>query len=81
MCEQEGRVVAATAVDHIEPHRGDMIKFWRPPKGLQSLCATHHSAGKQRAEKRGYDTRIDETGYPVDPRHPFNRAASKSTGD
>jgi hypothetical protein len=31
----------------------DPVKFWAGP--FQSLCHTHHSATKQREEKRGYD--------------------------
>lgn len=48
-CEREGRVTAASVVDHIEPHRGDMKLFWSP-SNWQSLCATHHSRDKQREE-------------------------------
>ena len=32
----------ATDVDHIEPHHGDVIKFFAGP--FQSLCHHHHSA-------------------------------------
>jgi hypothetical protein len=68
MCAEEGRITPATICDHVTPHGGDNMKFWRGK--LQSLCATHHSAGKQRIEKRGYDTRIGEDGWPTDERHP-----------
>ena len=36
----------ATDVDHIEPHRGDPIKFFRGP--FQPLCHAHHSAKTQK---------------------------------
>lgn len=40
-CQAEGKVVVATVLDHIEPHRGNMEVFWR--KGnVQGLCAHHH---------------------------------------
>lgn len=40
-CQAEGKVVEATVLDHIEPHRGNMEVFWR--KGnVQGLCAHHH---------------------------------------
>ncbi|WP_257572548.1 HNH endonuclease [Janthinobacterium sp. UMAB-56] len=39
----------ASVVDHIEPHRGDQALFWNKAN-WQSLCATHHSADKQREE-------------------------------
>lgn len=41
MCRNEGRVTAATDVDHVVPHRGDMRRFWAGP--FQSLCHAHHS--------------------------------------
>ena len=50
MCQAEGRVMAATVVDHIEPHRGDQALFWRR-SNWQALCATHHSKDKQREEQ------------------------------
>lgn len=42
-CLAEGIVTAATVVDHIDPHRGDMVKFWDSTNNWQALCATHHS--------------------------------------
>lgn len=50
-CEREGRVTAATVVDHRVPHRGDMKLFW-DKANWQSLCAAHHSRDKQREEAR-----------------------------
>lgn len=41
-CLVEGSYTPATQADHIEPHRGDRIKFFRG--ALQSLCDSHHSA-------------------------------------
>lgn len=51
MCLVDGRVTAATICDHVEPHRGDMMKFWAGP--FQSLCAEHHNRVKQSMEKGG----------------------------
>ena len=51
MCTAEGRVTAATVVDHVIPHRGDQSLFWRR-SNWQSLCASHHSGDKQRQESR-----------------------------
>jgi 5-methylcytosine-specific restriction endonuclease McrA len=50
-CEREGRVTAATVVDHKIPHRGDMKIFW-DESGWQALCVAHHSGAKQREENR-----------------------------
>ena len=61
----------ACIADHIEPHRGDVDKFYNSP--LQSLCKPCHDSHKQRAEKRGYDSNVDSSGWPVDDRHPANR--------
>lgn len=40
-CEREGRLVLATDLDHVVPHRGDPDKFWSGP--FQGLCASCHS--------------------------------------
>lgn len=40
-CEAAGRVVAATVVDHIQPHKGDQRLFWRR-SNWQSLCKPCH---------------------------------------
>lgn len=40
-CEREGRVEAASMVDHRIPHRGDMALFW-DTNNWDPLCATHH---------------------------------------
>lgn len=42
VCEAAGRVVPATDVDHIKPHRGDMALFW-DSSNWQSLCHSCHS--------------------------------------
>lgn len=49
-CWQRGRITVATIADHIEPHRGDVTKFWHG--ALQSLCQACHSSTKQRLENR-----------------------------
>ncbi|WP_371738619.1 HNH endonuclease [Alcanivorax quisquiliarum] len=50
-CEAEGRVVEATVVDHIIPHRGDQKLFWNR-KNWQPLCKPCHDSVK-RAEELG----------------------------
>lgn len=71
MCRRDGIQKRATVVDHIEPHRGEVRKFWAGP--FQSLCFPHHNSTKQRAERLGYSPEIGPDGLPIDPRHPFNR--------
>jgi len=41
-CEGEGKVVAATVVDHIKPHKGNKKLFW-DKLNWQSLCAPCHN--------------------------------------
>ena len=67
-----GRYVPATVVDHIVPHRGDLTLFW-DSHNWQSLCATCHSAHKQRLEKSGKMVGCDVAGVPIDPTHHWNR--------
>jgi 5-methylcytosine-specific restriction endonuclease McrA len=45
------RVVAATVVDHILPHKGDQHLFWSQ-SNWQSLCKSHHDQ-KTATEDRG----------------------------
>lgn len=75
MCAAAGRLTPATVCDHIEPHRGDIDKFWNGP--FQSLCDQDpwrcHSRGKQSEEVLGYSKVIGADGWPTDGRHPFNR--------
>ena len=40
-CARSGFRIPATDVDHIEPHRGDVVKFTQGQ--LQSLCHSCHS--------------------------------------
>jgi len=47
-CLARGIITMATVCDHIEPHRGDLDKFWSGP--FQSLCAECHNVDKQRIE-------------------------------
>lgn len=62
-CEKRGLIVEATIADHIEPHRGDRVKFWRGP--LQSLCGPCHSSVKQREEAGGVLKGCDTEGWPL----------------
>lgn len=50
-CQAIGQVKAASVVDHVEPHKGDMIKFW-DAANLQPSCAWHHDVVKQALEQQ-----------------------------
>lgn len=79
MCESKGETVPAEIADHIIPHRGDYVLFWFGK--LQSLCASHHSGDKAILERGGvvkdYRIDIDESGWPIDPKHPVYKTANK----
>lgn len=49
ICEAEGRVCASTDVDHITPHRGDLVLFWLLTN-LQALCHSCHSVKTGRGQ-------------------------------
>lgn len=52
-CAKAGRRTYATVVDHIQPHRGDWMRF-TDPANLQSLCKSCHDrkTALETAEKR-----------------------------
>lgn len=52
MCGDEGRIEAATVVDHIVPHRGDQALFW-DIGNWQPLCSFCHNRHKHSQEMRG----------------------------
>ena len=54
-CAIEGRIVAASHVDHIEPHLGRWLLFFKY-ENTQSLCAHHHHR-LNHTEKRGNSTK------------------------
>lgn len=72
MCKRRGEVAAATVVDHIIPHRGDMDLFW-DVGNWQGLCETDHNSTKQFIESHGYSNEVGMDGWPIDPMHPTNR--------
>ena len=40
-CKEQGKLTAATVVDHIKPHRGDPVLFW-DRSNWQPLCKSCH---------------------------------------
>ena len=65
MCDHDGFVIAATVVDHINPHKGDERLFF-DPLNLQSLCKRHHDSDKAFMEINGYRKGCDDDGNPYD---------------
>lgn len=63
MCEQDDRIVAATVVDHIRPHRGNETLFW-DEHNWQPLCNDCHTRHKARLEG-GSVQELDASGWPL----------------
>lgn len=61
-CIKRGIITPATDVDHIEPHRGDRVKFWTGE--LQSLCKECHSIKTAREQGKTAKQSVDVTGAP-----------------
>lgn len=72
MHEQLGRIVPATVVDHVVPHRGDLALFW-DTANWQPLCKDCHDRHKQRLERGGGVVGCDVNGMPIDPTHHWAR--------
>lgn len=67
MCKAEGRITAATVVDHKVPHRGDEVLMW-DQENWQPLCKPHHDGAKQALEKSGRVQQvIGLDGWPAEP--------------
>ena len=69
-CEQAGRITAATVVDHIRPHRGNLDRFW-DRDNLQPLCKTCHDSVAEQKDRLGYAPGVGVDGEPLDPGHPW----------
>lgn len=65
-------ITGATVCDHVDKDsKATEEGFFAGP--FNSLCATHHNSTRQREEKRGHMIGSDESGAPLDPRHPWNK--------
>lgn len=42
-CKRGGRIKAASEIDHIKPHDGNMALFWDSDNNWQALCKPCHS--------------------------------------
>lgn len=60
-CLELGRTEAATVVDHIQDHKGNLTLFWSQTN-WQPLCVLHHNSWK----RRGSPAAVDAEGYPKD---------------
>ena len=64
MCTEDGRITAASEVDHIKQHHGDHQLFY-DRGNLQGLCHDHHRGYKARMERSGKPIGCDAQGNPT----------------
>lgn len=64
-CDRMGKVVAASVVDHITPHKGDLTLFW-DRDNWQALCKLCHDSIKQREESGAPVIGFDAQGNPLE---------------
>ena len=68
-CEAQGRIHPAQLVDHIEPHKGDMDKFW-DAGNWQGLCEWCDKNIKRVIENRFLQGRAARNELKLDYRIP-----------
>lgn len=56
-CQAVGKQTATEVVDHVEPHKGNQIKFWDTAK-WQPACRHHHDVVKKLLERMFEDCEI-----------------------
>jgi 5-methylcytosine-specific restriction protein A len=70
-CLRLGHTKPASVCDHIDPHQGDVAKFWAGP--FQSLCKACHDGAKASLEATGKLRGCSTDGEPDDPAHPWRQ--------
>lgn len=65
-CDAKGLTVEATIVDHVEPHKGDRVKFWAGP--FRSLCKPCHDSTAKLEQSGRKSVAIGLDGWPVEAR-------------
>jgi 5-methylcytosine-specific restriction enzyme A len=63
-CTARGKTEAATVVDHITPHKGDVGLFW-DKANWQPLCKPCHDIDKARLERGRGNVGCDVEGNPI----------------
>jgi 5-methylcytosine-specific restriction enzyme A len=71
-CEQMGRVTAATVVDHIRPHKGDVELFY-DWDNLRSTCAPCHNSAAAIKDRLGFAPGCGLDGLPLDGGHVWGK--------
>lgn len=71
-CEAQGRIVPATIVNHIKPHKGDKVLFFASTN-VESVCKQHHDSAIQSFERTGRMRGNGLDGFPLDGNHHWNK--------
>jgi 5-methylcytosine-specific restriction endonuclease McrA len=71
-CQSFGILKAASIVDHIKPHNGDVKLFWMQ-SNWQPLCPSCHSGWKRKRERGNIASECDIDGFPTDDLHSWNK--------
>ena len=61
--DRDNRVTAATVVDHLYKHNGNIFEFFNG--AVQSLCKRCHDSVKQSEERLGYSKLVGIDGWPA----------------
>ena len=70
-CYKRGHITPATICHHVDKD-SKANAFYDGP--FLSLCKPCHDSDAQSQEHRGFSLEIGKDGWPVDERHPTNRA-------
>ena len=77
-CKAKGYVVQANVCHHVDKDsKLSPSTFFLGP--FQSLCSHCHDSDAQQEEKIGFSTAVGTDGWPIDERHPSNRASHAPT--
>jgi len=77
-CLRKGYVTEAMVCHHIDKASKDSPStFFKGP--FVSLCYHCHDSDAQQEEKIGFSTSVGTDGWPIDDRHPSNRASHAPT--
>src|SRR5262245_5718705 len=78
MCACQGRVSAATVVDHKRKHAGPGDPLLWDLENMQALCAPCHDSTKQQQDHKGWALGHGPDGWPLDPLHPVYIGRSRN---
>ncbi len=72
ICRRMGKLVAASVVDHVIAHKGNIDTFW-DETNWNAICKKCHDSIKQSQEKTNKLLGTDINGRPMHADHPWNK--------